>query len=299
LVVITIIGILIALLLPAVQAAREAARRMQCGNNMKQVGLALHLYHEASGVFPSGDFTNWTTSYIGWPWATNVLAFIEEGNVFQQINFKYGYNSVQNRDAIRQFVETYHCPSAGPLKWSSCCSGIPGTDDVAEMHYAGVATHEPASYGSTTTGSGCLFAASLGPGSAKAGLAVAMRDITDGTSQTLLVAERIPFPDDDPWKEPDPAYCPNGVCELGESWAGTSRVTTYYGINKPSGNAYQWSGVMSSHPGGANFTFADGHISFLSETIKLDTLWALTTRGPGATASGTPYGGEVIGDGGY
>jgi prepilin-type N-terminal cleavage/methylation domain-containing protein/prepilin-type processing-associated H-X9-DG protein len=284
LVVITIIGILIALLLPAVQAAREAARRMQCSNNLKQVGLALHLYHDAYSKFPPGDYYNATTGYVGWPWPSLVLEFIEQGNAYKRIDFTFGSNTQRNSAAIKQLVGTYQCPTVGPLEYSSCCAGIPGDEDAAMMHFAGVATHEEALYGGSMSGSGCLYSNS----------AVGIHEIQDGTSLTLLVTERIPSPDDDPWKTPDPNYCIGGTCKLGQMWAQVSRVTTFYGINNAAGRWYEDSGVQSSHPGGANFAFADGHVSFLSEGIRLDTLWALTTRGPGKTSAGTPYGGEVV-----
>jgi prepilin-type N-terminal cleavage/methylation domain-containing protein len=83
LVVIAIIGILIALLLPAVQAAREAARRSQCSNNLKQLGLALINYHDTIGVFPPGTMSHGA----GWSWSARVLPFMEVGNVHRQIDF--------------------------------------------------------------------------------------------------------------------------------------------------------------------------------------------------------------------
>jgi prepilin-type N-terminal cleavage/methylation domain-containing protein/prepilin-type processing-associated H-X9-DG protein len=274
LVVITIIGILIALLLPAVQAAREAARRMQCTNNLKQIGLALHLYHDAHDTFPPGDTIS--GSWPGFAWSGLVLPFMEQQNVHTHINFAYGYSQPQNQNAIKLFVPTYQCPSVSPLKLSTCCGTIPGIEDAAETHYAGVASDDNAAY-ALTAGSGCLFANSK----------VAIRDIIDGTSNTVLVTERIPFPDDDDWKKTAGAdYCPGGVCEFGAIWAGASRVTTFYGINNPGATWYVQSAVQSGHVGGANFAFADGHVAFLSEAIRQDALRSLTTRN-GISSDGT------------
>jgi prepilin-type N-terminal cleavage/methylation domain-containing protein/prepilin-type processing-associated H-X9-DG protein len=263
LVVITIIGILIALLLPAVQAAREAARRAQCCNNMRQIGLAMHLYHEVHELLPCGSDDTQTTT--GWGWAAWILPFLEQGNVAALVDVKKAYSACP--EVIRIIVPTYECPSYGPIKLASCCRYIDGPNDAAETHYSGVATDIKVDWAWTFTGSGCLFQHSK----------IRLADITDGTSQTLLVAERIPNPENDPlkpvWGEP---YCPSGVCELGNMWAANSFVTTFYGIN--AGDIAQESGVMSRHPGGANFTLADAHVSFLSQTINQAALRSLTTR---------------------
>lgn len=284
LVVITIIGILIALLLPAVQAAREAARRMQCSNNLKQCGLALHLYHEVNNVFPYGDYTNYV-DYAGWAWSALVLPYMENENVSRTIDYGVGFNMAANADAIKQFVHTYQCPSAPPLRLATCCSGISGIEDAAETNYAGVATDIQADYGRpqqispsalATNGSGILYTNST----------VQIGSIRDGSSQTVIVTERIPFPDDDPWKaSAGPSYCPSGTCEFGENWSGISRVTTYWGINRSGGRWYQQSGVQSGHPGGADFAFADGHVGYLSENMTQAVLRSLTTR-DGMSADG-------------
>src|SRR5438132_12274075 len=86
LVVIAIIGVLVALLLPAVQSAREAARRMQCANNLKQIGLATHGYHDACGAFPSGDLGGWS----GWSAHARLLPFVEQSPLFNALNFAFG-----------------------------------------------------------------------------------------------------------------------------------------------------------------------------------------------------------------
>ena len=113
LVVITIIGILIALLLPAVQAAREAARRSQCSNNVKQIGLAVHNYHEAFKVFPAGGITEGlccaTPGRVNW--AISILPYVEQLALYQQYDMRYTNESVQNRFVVQQIVSAYTCPS--------------------------------------------------------------------------------------------------------------------------------------------------------------------------------------------
>jgi prepilin-type N-terminal cleavage/methylation domain-containing protein/prepilin-type processing-associated H-X9-DG protein len=276
LVVITIIAILIALLLPAVQAAREAARRTQCSNNMKQVGLAIQLYHDAQGMFPTGGGTTQFSGLWNFEWSGLILPFIERGNVAAGIDYTHAYDRVENQAVIKTFIATYHCPSSSPARLSTCCRFIPGIEDAAPTRYSAVYTSTDAPYGliaeATTYNRNLLYTGCIFPDSA-----IRMRDVVDGTSQTLIVGERDSYPDDDPWKASSGTdYCPNRSCELANIWAGVARVTTYYGINK--GRYYSQSGVVSQHPGGANFTFVDAHVSFLSETINQQTLTALTTR---------------------
>ena len=169
---------------------------------------------------------------------------------------------------------------------------------MAETDYCNVATHEIFDTSSNykammREGSGCMFRGSH----------IRMADITDGTSQTFLLSERIPFPRTDPTFS-SPTF--SQATEYGMSWAGANDVTTYYGINNGGngdcntgpGECSTGAGVFSCHTGGANFTFADAHVAFLSQTINQAVLKALTTRGPGTDywPPNAAYGGEVISD---
>ena len=268
LVVIAIIGILIALLLPAVQAAREAARRMQCSNNEKNIGLGLLNYHDTHGVFPPGTMGTGTS----WSWSARILPFMEVGDIHKQIDFSHNYNehatsgpvAINNR-AMKTFVSTYICPSAPEPYLIACCGGIPGDDDAAETNYSAVATHRDGEkpvddvfYARDLDGTGILYLNS----------ATKIRDVTDGTSSTFLVAE-CDLDQNDP-------YNPGSSQHWGKIWASENRVTTGYGINSDWGHVK--APVRSRHPGGAQFLFADGHVQFISETIDQDILDALTTR---------------------
>jgi prepilin-type N-terminal cleavage/methylation domain-containing protein/prepilin-type processing-associated H-X9-DG protein len=277
LVVIAIIGILIALLLPAVQAAREAARRMQCANNLKQIGLALHNYHDTHRIFPyatGGEGTYWS-------WSALILPFIESGNIYQQIDFRYPYNVVNaaNNEAMKQFVPVYLCPSAPAPGLCTCCAGIPGIEDSAEINYSAVATHRDGSeayYARDPNGTGVMYLRSK----------TRIADVTDGTSQTLLVAE-CDIDQNDPWKQSaGPSYCPNAQCTIGKLWASENRLTTAYGINGDVSHLRP--GPRSYHPGGAQFVYTDGHVSFLQETIDQALLQALTTRDWGEVVNEIP-----------
>ena len=115
LVVISILGILIALLLPAVQAAREAARRTQCKSNLRQLGIALHLCHDTNSSFPPGSIKAGPAfrRKTGWGWGAMILPYIEQRNLHAKIDFNAGSAERQNaRDVLRHSIPLWHCPSA-------------------------------------------------------------------------------------------------------------------------------------------------------------------------------------------
>ena len=276
LVVIAIIGILIALLLPAVQAAREAARRMQCSNNEKNIGLGLLNYHDTHGVFPPGTMGDPDRGHaLDWSWSARILPFMEVGDIHKQIDFSYHYNQYSatgpiaiNNRAMKTFVTTYICPSAPEPYLIACCGGIPGDEDTAETNYSAVATHrtgDEAFYARDPDGTGIMYLYS----------ATKIRDVTDGTSTTFLVAE-CDLDQNDP-------YNPTSSQHWGKIWASENRVTTAYGINSDLGHVH--APVRSRHPGGAQFVYADGHVDFVNEQIDQDILEALTTRNWGEVIS--------------
>ena len=206
LVVITIIGILIALLLPAVQAAREAARRMQCGNNLKQMGLALHDYHAHHDTFPWG-----ASLYLAQPpdpgggagnamfsWSALILPFLEQQALWSQINFKHGVTAggAASRNAMKTFVAAYQCPSAPTNEEITLAAGL----NVAESNYCGVATELHAPWGSTWNSRGSGVLPNFCDDTTHVFGTVRIADITDGTSQTLMVAESDVPDQNDPTK---------------------------------------------------------------------------------------------------
>ena len=192
LVVIAIIAVLIALLLPAVQAAREAARRLQCQNNLKQIGLAMHGYHDAWQTFPPAYLARSVTGLelgAGWAWGTLVLPYLEQRPVYDAANFDLGFGEVvgpprllglfENRTVRRISVSMFLCPSAG---------GGEGPIDLGygSAHVAGSPGQYIASAGwmdssrSPIEGTGVLYPNSR----------VAIGDVSDGTSATLMIGER-------------------------------------------------------------------------------------------------------------
>ena len=285
LVVIAIIGILVALLLPAIQAAREAARRSQCGNNLKQIVLALHNYHDTHSAFPMGS--NHTTGgaypgYFMFDWVARTLPFLEQQAVHSNINFGIGYNIVNaiNNEMMKSQFPTLECPSTTGLpNWTFCCGGIPGAPNHAAVtSYSAVSTHQVITgqypLARTYTGTGVIYALSR----------TRMRDVVDGTSNTLIVGETYTDYDTNTktfYAGFGASYCPGGNCYLGNFWAHGNFINTAYGINRRAGHMMK--GIDSYHPGGAQFALVDGNVRFISENIQQATLNALTTREGGET----------------
>ncbi len=290
LVVIAIIGILIALLLPAVQSAREAARRLQCANNFKQVGLAMHNYHTANDCFPSGMITqrrlpSGTVQAGGYfAWGAFILPYLEMGTLHEKINFCAENYFVDDgtRTASGMRVGTFLCPSdvqGGELV--RCCSaGSNGTnadEDVRQSNMAGVADSEDW----TSNGVTPLTLADAN-GVFASGVGCRISQIRDGTSNTLMVGEVTgagPSSND------------------GHFWIAWNLLDTFDGINGPftviggewptSSFGMRDTGFSSYHPGGCHFLLADGSVQFLSENIDSTTLAALTSRAGGELSANT------------
>jgi prepilin-type N-terminal cleavage/methylation domain-containing protein/prepilin-type processing-associated H-X9-DG protein len=308
LVVITIIGILIALLLPAVQAAREAARRMRCGNNFKQVGLALHNYHASNKSFPVGEFNPYSVPakasdphYFGWP--IYILPYVEQQAVYNMFDFSnpaiHWYCScslnsdgkTRNRIANRTQIPAFLCPSdpqTGDWIHTSSESVPAGIqrygDDSAMSSMSGVADSYLA-YTSSTSYVPATYPANV-DGVFGANEPCKIADIKDGTSNTLMVGE---------------VTGAGKGTQKGYYWGCGETTSTHDGINGPStvpggGVGGYTSGFSSLHPGGCHFALADGSVSFLSQNISQSVLIALTTR-DGAShnnSSSTKHGDPVL-----
>ncbi len=278
LVVITIIGILIALLLPAVQAAREAARRIQCANNVKQIGLALHVYHTAHATFPFG----WNPQGAGW--SAMILPQLELGNVYDTLLFQHDsagrWNVNPNRAALELTLPVFRCPSmAGdafyvdhginrvPGSYGGCASSTVTHDDQLRL-----AVQDGVFYGNSTTD---------------------IAAIRDGTSNTIFIGERrTEFTLEKDGQKLDHWYI--GSVQI-TGWNGTASTSSqeyseFVGSTAVPMNArldMSLSGhVMeqsfgSYHPGGATFGFADGSVRFLSESIGAVTYKAIGSRAGG------------------
>jgi len=285
LVVIAILAVLVALLLPAVQQAREAARRLQCKNNLKQLGLALQNYHGSRNLFPSGYVSLFDSSGNdigpGWGWAAMILPEIEQTAVQNGINFSQPIEAVANATPRIILLPTLLCPSESVKSpWNAVQRDGMGNAtsticQLAAANYIGVfGVPEPG-----IDGDGIFYRNS----------AVGMKHITDGSSTTLLVGERSQAYCDITWVGAVTSaqlFPPPGspAIPLTENASGMVLGHTFEG--PPNSSSLECNCFSSQHVGGAHFVFADGHVQFLSASMNKLVFRALSTRA----------GGELTGD---
>jgi prepilin-type N-terminal cleavage/methylation domain-containing protein/prepilin-type processing-associated H-X9-DG protein len=277
LVVIAILGILMAVLLPAVQRAREAANRSVCTGHLKQIGIALLNYHDAHRSFPPGYLSGVDSAGDdlgpGWGWAAMLLPHIEQRPLFDRIQFDQPIEASSQMAVRTSSIPAYLCPSdrAVPV-WAAVTRDAAGNPvaaicDVASANYVGVfGVTEPG-----VDGEGVFFRNS----------AIALGDVTDGASVTLLVGERAHRWSDSTWvgavtkaelfPPPDSPAVPfienaSGMV-LGHSFEGP-----------PNATGLECNDFSSEHADGANLVFCDGHVQFISSSMDKKLFRALSTR---------------------
>lgn len=288
LVVIAIIAILVALLLPAVQQAREAARRSQCKNNLKQIGIALHSYHDMHSVFPSGwigvdngaQAAHDGGSGIGW--GAMLLPAMDQTPLFEQFDPDFLISDVPNDVFRRNLLSVFRCPSdPQPDYFDIEEEGSPGTVicDLPIANYIGsfgsVELHDcentpglaPVLPNGQCVGDGILYHNSR----------VKIRDITDGTSNTFIAGERR--------TDTGQGWHSTWVGMVPEGEEAFQRILGVFD-HPPNDPSAHFDDFSSRHTGGAHFLLTDGHIRFVSENIDEDVYHAI----------GTINGEEITGD---
>lgn len=293
LVVIAIIGTLVALLLPAVQAARESARRSSCMNNMRQIGLAVIGFEAQYTVFPA---SSWTKAGPGNPagknvgWRALVLPFVEQMNLRDLYDFRQEWWLDPNVKVATYQIDLHLCPSVpermtvtsapehAPRPAMTFAEPLAPTDYEAIMGVQPIIN--PILYATNATNRSLMFRNS----------AVKIASVRDGTSQTIMVVECSARPLRFHGSEPRPDL----ENDQGQGWIDNEGSFTLDGADAnglhlgkgPNGtppttvvmNATNYNEPYSFHSGGCNFLYGDGHVSFLNENLDLATFAALCTR---------------------
>jgi prepilin-type N-terminal cleavage/methylation domain-containing protein len=292
LVVIAIIGVLVALLLPAVQAAREAARRMQCTNHLRQLCLSLHNFHDVSGTFPKQVSPGGVT---GVSWLVSVLPYLEQKSLADQFQpTQAAYTSGQNANRIlgRYKIPGFYCPSYVEQRSGSNIDDITGFGNAYATHYVG--NMGPIS--TSTTGTGYAFNPSTQGLLACEGIlpfhptvitanpvnpeGVRIAMVTDGTSNTLMVFESA-------WKGLELSPGSYRAWVRGISWNGDStgakNIQNAMNTVRYNGSSnYNSVSLGSNHPAGCNGGLADGSVRFLSKNVDLNlVLLPMASRASG------------------
>ncbi len=327
LVVIAIIAILIGLLLPAVQKVREAAARAQCVNNLKQIGLALHNYHDANNAFPSGYVDGNTVSTSdasndvgpGWGWAAFLLPYVEQGVLYNQINFSQPIGTGGNAAASQTVVKIYQCPS-DPYQqpWTIYNWGSFPTVTVAHANYAGCngwvecfvnagGNYLPGSDGGKSEDGNVGATGMAGDGLFYRNSKNTANSVTDGLSNTIVVGERCAAHSPVTWTGAVTlGQCPAFMCttpwtppntvpgQAQDTGNGTAYDNADYGealcLAHCNANHLPCSDnpffdpdtYWSMHAGsGANFLFGDGSVHFLTSSMDPYTYQHLGTIAAG------------------
>ncbi|MCL4207206.1 MAG: DUF1559 domain-containing protein [Pirellulaceae bacterium] len=282
LVVIAIIGILVALLMPAIQMAREAARRSSCSNNMKQIGLGLHMYHDTFGRLPAGwrayDPANGQPFWFGlpgWAWSTSILPYMEQTAVFgDAVHFEYPISDPINADARLARIKIYRCPTdiggdIFDLPGGGPTVGSPATFplQMATGNYIGM--FGTVNFRDVCSPSSATFNGCAGDGTFMLNRQFRFADILDGLSTTLVAGER------------NSAFAPStwlGVVSGGQHGVARIAGVAAFPPNSTAAAEHYFHNFSSFHPAGTNFLAADGSVRLIAETIDLSIYHALATR---------------------
>lgn len=281
LVVIAIIGILIAMLLPAVQSIREAARRTACMNNVRQMGVAVHNYENAYESFPSSQ-------HAGHTWCARILPQLEQKNIYDLIDFDKDWDHADNQDAITKVVDTFLCPSNpnGELKWDNIGSGM----KAAVSDYAATSFVAPGVYSEGYATPVDNRQGALAEGSKPTRIS----DILDGMSNTVMFIEDVgrPVHHVSTGRGPDNLVPGGGNLPVaggrvrGASWADSVNTVPVHGFSHDglacpgpvAVNATNNNEAFGLHPGVVVAMVSDGSVHVINENIAMQQYSELITR---------------------
>jgi prepilin-type N-terminal cleavage/methylation domain-containing protein/prepilin-type processing-associated H-X9-DG protein len=270
---VSIIGLLILMLIPAVLASRELGRQVQCQNNLKQVSLALLNYHSTFDAFPPGYSAQLNESGRpigrGWSWSVMLLPYMEQGSIYSAITTTSSLSAPENLTLRSCIVRTFICPS-DPLPSGQALIEItiPGAKAPIKTspssYIACFGTGDPLDYEKAASGNGMFIR----------DRAIRLEEMLDGTSTTFLVGERTQAAGPTSW-----------VGVLGQDGAALILGSTG-NDNGPNAKPVRRTGFSSNHPEGAHFAYGDGSVRFLKSGIGNATYRALATRRGGEIVEG-------------
>jgi prepilin-type N-terminal cleavage/methylation domain-containing protein len=293
LVVIAILAVLMGLMLPAVQRVRETANQSNCRNNLRNIGIALHSYHDARGSLPPAyrfdedyhpaQYSRFST-YPGWGWGTHILPFLEQQSLAEQIQWDKAIEDPEMTAIRLTVLKTFVCPSDSGAGTFTVYHQFGGTIcDAATNSYAGCHGYNEFIGEKPFFGSGIFFRNSR----------IRLNEIRDGTSTTLAVGERAAMFCQVPWAgaisvgtvrtNPD---SPGFVAAVEEAPLMTTARTSDIPLNDYYSLPYDF---YSPHPLVGMFLFADGSVRALRFTISLDVWAAIATRAGGETISESDF----------
>jgi prepilin-type processing-associated H-X9-DG protein len=298
LIVIALLGMLVGLLVPAVQKAREAANRNTCQNNLRQIAAALHNYHDDQGAFPAGYVASGpyvdgaTDTSPGWGWGAKILPFLEQGGVYHELNLGLPIEAPENAKAVKSILNVYHCPSdVWPQDPFVINDGLGNPlTTVAPSSYAGCVGNDTSGV-TDPTGGGVLYRNS----------SIRMTDVSDGTSVTILVGERAWMQSQGTWV----GAVNSGVIQRGPvnpnpgnprgTMAAPALVLVHAHLNNCVGDTDGGLDDYSSpHDNGSYMAYVDGSVRFLRTISRDNPDGSYTMDGVIFQGMATRAGGEII-----